>query len=139
MSDQIVAEEQKVVAENPTSVAVKSEKGSAGCSIQGKSWIKGALAMAICCAAPLLVFAAIAFFRILSRNDRERGSESCWALGLSNRHVSHDADDDEGKKVESMSSKLWIKLGLVIASVGGIAALLAYGSIKGSAGIIRRL
>jgi hypothetical protein len=62
MSDQIVAEEQKVVAENPTSVAVKSEKGSAGCSIQGKSWIKGALAMAICCAAPLLVFAAIAFF-----------------------------------------------------------------------------
>jgi hypothetical protein len=38
-----------------------------------------------------------------------------------------------------MSSKLWIKLGLVIASVGGIAALLAYGSIKGSAGIIRRL
>ncbi len=31
-----------------------------------------------------------------------------------------------------MSSKLWIKLGLVIAMVGGIAALLAYGFIRDS-------
>jgi hypothetical protein len=62
MPDQIVAEEQKVVAENSTSVVVKGENGSAGCAIQGKSWIKGALGMAICCAAPVLLFAAIAFF-----------------------------------------------------------------------------
>ncbi len=70
MSDQIVAEEQKVVAENPTkvvaenptTVAVKTEKGSAACAMEGKSWIKGALGMAICCAAPLLLFAAIAVF-----------------------------------------------------------------------------
>lgn len=31
-----------------------------------------------------------------------------------------------------MSSKLWIKLGLVIAMIGGIAALLAYGFIRDS-------
>jgi hypothetical protein len=31
-----------------------------------------------------------------------------------------------------MFSKLWIKLGLVIAIVGGIAALLAYGFIRDS-------
>jgi hypothetical protein len=62
MSDQIVAEEQKVVAENPTTVAVKTEKESAAGAMQAKSWIKGALGMAICCAAPLLLFAAIAVF-----------------------------------------------------------------------------
>ena len=70
MSDQIVAEEQKVVAENPTKVvpenptpvAVKTENGSAAGAMQAKSWIKGSLGMAICCAAPLLLFAAIAFF-----------------------------------------------------------------------------
>lgn len=62
MSDQIVAEEQKGVAENSTTSAVKTEKGSAACAIQGKSWVKGALGMAICCAAPLLLFAAITVF-----------------------------------------------------------------------------
>ena len=62
MSDQIVAEEQKVIAENSTTSAVKTQKGSAACPIQGKSWVKGALGMAICCAAPLLLFAAIAGF-----------------------------------------------------------------------------
>jgi hypothetical protein len=62
MSDQIVAEEQKVVAENPTTVAVKTEKESAAGAMQAQSWIKGALGMAICCAAPLLLFAAIAVF-----------------------------------------------------------------------------
>jgi hypothetical protein len=62
MSDQIVGEEQRVIAENSTPVAVNAEKGSAGCAIQGKSRLKGALGMAICCAAPLLLFAAIAFF-----------------------------------------------------------------------------
>jgi hypothetical protein len=30
--------------------------------MHGKGWLKGALGMVICCAAPLLVFAAIAFF-----------------------------------------------------------------------------
>lgn len=62
MSDQIVAEEQKVIAENSTTSAVKTEKGSVACPMQGKSWVKGVLGMAICCAAPLLLFAAIAVF-----------------------------------------------------------------------------
>ena len=62
MSDQIVAEEQKVIAENSLGAAVKPEHGSAACPIQGKSWIKGVLAMAVCCAAPLLLVAGIAFF-----------------------------------------------------------------------------
>jgi hypothetical protein len=98
MSDQIVAEEQKVVAENPTTVAVKTEKESAAGAMQAKSWIKGALGMAICCAAPAASFRRDCGFRILFRSDRERGSESCCGIGLSDRHVSYDADDDQGKK-----------------------------------------
>ena len=62
MSDQIVLEEEKVRAENPTGVAVKTEDGSAACPIQGKGWLKGTLGMAICCGAPLLLVAAISFF-----------------------------------------------------------------------------
>jgi hypothetical protein len=62
MSKQIVLEQQKTGAENPTGVATKTEDGSAACSMQGKGWLKGTLGMAICCAAPLLLFAAIAFF-----------------------------------------------------------------------------
>jgi hypothetical protein len=61
MSDRILLEEEKMPAENPTGVATKTEDGSAACSMQGKGWLKGTLGMAICCAAPLLLFAAIAF------------------------------------------------------------------------------
>jgi hypothetical protein len=62
LSDQIVAEEQKVIAENSTAAAIQPAHGSADCRMQGKSWLKGTLGMAICCAAPLLLVAAIAFF-----------------------------------------------------------------------------
>ena len=62
MSDQILLEKGKVAAENSAGVAVKTEEGSAACPMQGNGWLKGALGMAICCAAPLLLFAAIAFF-----------------------------------------------------------------------------
>src|SRR5258705_6868638 len=62
MSDQIVAEEQKVSAQNPTSLAAKTKDGSPTCSTHGKDWLKGGFTMAICCAAPLLLVAAIAFF-----------------------------------------------------------------------------
>jgi hypothetical protein len=79
MSDQIVAEEQKVVAENSTAAAVKPENGSAACPMQGKSWIKGTLGMAICCAAPLLLVAAIAFFG-LSLGAIASGAVSLMAL-----------------------------------------------------------
>ena len=63
MSDQILAhEEQKILAENSTTVVGKSESGSATCSMEGKGWIKGTLGMAICCAAPLLLVVAVSFF-----------------------------------------------------------------------------
>lgn len=62
MSDRTLLEEEKTRAENPTGVAVKAEDGSAACAMEGKGWLKGTLGMAICCAAPLLLVAAIAFF-----------------------------------------------------------------------------
>jgi hypothetical protein len=79
MSDQSVAEEQKVVAENSTAAALKPESGSAACPMQGKLWIQGALGMAICCAAPLLFVAAIAFFG-LSLGAIASGAVSLVAL-----------------------------------------------------------
>ena len=62
MSDRTFLEEEKMPAENPTGVAVKTEDGSTACHMRGKGWLKGPLAMAICCAAPLLLVAAISFF-----------------------------------------------------------------------------
>lgn len=62
MSKQVLLEQDKVRAENSTGVAMKTEDGSAACPMQGKGWLKGALGMAICCGAPLLLLAAIAFF-----------------------------------------------------------------------------
>ena len=62
MSKQIVLEQEKTGAENPTGVAAKTDDGSAACPMERKGWLKGTLGMAICCAAPLLLVAAIAFF-----------------------------------------------------------------------------
>ena len=80
MSDQILAhEERKILAENSTTVVGKSESGSATCSMQGKGWIKGTLGMAICCAAPLVLMAAIAFVG-LSLGAIASGTLSLMAL-----------------------------------------------------------
>jgi hypothetical protein len=79
MCDQIFAEEQKVTAENSIAAAVKPEHGSTACPIQGKSWIKGILGMAVCCVAPLLLVAAIAFFG-LSLGAIASGAVSLVAL-----------------------------------------------------------
>src|ERR671911_404281 len=62
MPEQILLEDEKVRAEKPTGEVVKSKDGSAACPIQGKGWLNGTLGMAICCAAPLVLVAAIAFF-----------------------------------------------------------------------------
>jgi hypothetical protein len=62
MSDQILLEKEKMRAESPTGVAVKTEDQSAACPMQGKGWLKGGIMMAVCCAAPLLVLGAIALF-----------------------------------------------------------------------------
>ena len=79
MSDQIVAEEQKVVAESSTAATAKTDNGSISCRLQGKWWLKGTLGMAICCAAPLLLVAAIAFFG-LSLGAIASGAVSLVAL-----------------------------------------------------------
>jgi len=60
----------------------------------------------------------------------KRLAERRRVAGLPGRHVSHDANDDERQKLESMFSKLWIRLGFVIVVVGGIVWLLAYGFTK---------
>jgi hypothetical protein len=62
MSKQVLLERDKGRVENSTEVVMKTDDSSAACPLQGKSWLKGALGMAICCGAPLLLFAAIAFF-----------------------------------------------------------------------------
>jgi hypothetical protein len=64
MSDQILSEENKVPAENST--VGKSETEPACCPVPGQNWFKGPVAMTICCATPLLLFAAIASFGLSS-------------------------------------------------------------------------
>jgi hypothetical protein len=78
MSDQILTEEKKVPSENPKAVEkTKNEPGA--CTIQGKGWLKGPLAMAICCGAPILLIAAISFFG-LSLGAIANGALSLAAL-----------------------------------------------------------
>ena len=79
MSDQILLEKEKINAENPSGVAVKTDGESAACPIQGKGWLKGPLGMAICCGAPLLLVAAISFFG-LSLGALASGALSLVAL-----------------------------------------------------------
>ena len=62
MSDRTVLKQEKMPADNSSEARVKTEDGSATCSMQGKGWLKGTLGMAICCGAPLLLIAAISFF-----------------------------------------------------------------------------
>ena len=62
MPDPIIPDEQKGLTADSISPAVKVENGSAPCSMHGKDWLKPGLAMAVCCAAPLLLVAAIAIF-----------------------------------------------------------------------------
>ena len=62
MSDRILLEKEELPAENRTGAAVKTEDGSAACPMEGTGLFKGALGMAICCGAPILLIAAISFF-----------------------------------------------------------------------------
>jgi hypothetical protein len=55
-------EESKLSLQNLSGVGAQAKEGSAACKPQGKGWLKGGLTMAICCGAPLLLVAAIAFF-----------------------------------------------------------------------------
>jgi hypothetical protein len=77
MSNQTVIQEQKVLPENSTAAAVEAENGTAACPLHSKSWLKGGLAMAICCVTPILLFAA--FFG-LSLGATASGALSLVAL-----------------------------------------------------------
>jgi hypothetical protein len=61
MSNEVGSREEKKDLQNPSGVVAPAESGEA-CQMHGKGWLKGTLGMAICCAAPLLLVAAIAFF-----------------------------------------------------------------------------
>ena len=37
-------------------------EGSAACPVEKKGWVKGPLAMAVCCGTPLLLVATVSFF-----------------------------------------------------------------------------
>lgn len=54
-------------------------KSTLGCQMRGKGWLKGGLTMALCCAAPLLLVGAIAFFG-LSLSALASGALSLAAL-----------------------------------------------------------
>lgn len=61
MSNEIGLKKEKEIPQTPSDAVAPAESGSA-CQMQAKGWLKGGLTMAICCAAPLLLVAAIAFF-----------------------------------------------------------------------------
>jgi hypothetical protein len=52
---------EKLDTEGLSVVAAPAESASA-CHMHASGWLKGGLTMAICCAAPILLVAAIAFF-----------------------------------------------------------------------------
>ena len=61
MSNQVGLGKEKEDSQSLSGAVAPAESGSA-CHMQGKDWLKGGLTMALCCAAPLLLVAAIAFF-----------------------------------------------------------------------------
>ena len=61
MSTEVGLRKEKESSQSPSGVVAPAESASA-CHMQGKGWLKGGLTMAICCGAPLLLVAAIAFF-----------------------------------------------------------------------------
>ena len=73
MSNDVAKKEEAI----PTSSA-PLESGSV-CPMNGEGWLKGGLTMAICCAAPLLLVGAIAFFG-LSLGALASGALSLAAL-----------------------------------------------------------
>jgi len=75
MSHEVGVREEKEISENPAAPV----KSALGCQMHGKGWLKSGLTMAICCAAPLLLVAAIAFFG-LSLGAVANGALSVAAL-----------------------------------------------------------
>jgi hypothetical protein len=79
VSDKPLSDQERPGIEVPAGAVVKHAEESVTCTIQGNGWLKGALGMAVCCTAPLLLFAAIAFFG-LSLGALASGALSLVAL-----------------------------------------------------------
>jgi hypothetical protein len=60
MSKETRIEDKSLSLQNPSGVGAQDAAGSAACKMDGKGW----LAIAVCCAAPLLLVGAIALFGI---------------------------------------------------------------------------
>jgi hypothetical protein len=58
----VEVESTKMIVKNSSETAVTPEDGPSACHMRGKGWFKGGLAMALCCAAPLLIVAAVTLF-----------------------------------------------------------------------------
>lgn len=78
MSNEIGLKKEKESSQGASGVVAPDESGSP-CQMRGKDWLKGGLTMAICCAAPLLLVAAITLFGI-SLGALVSGSLSLAAL-----------------------------------------------------------
>jgi len=63
MSNELGLKKTKHSSQNPSGAVTPAESGST-CQMQGKGWLKGGLAMGICCAAPVLLVGAITLFGI---------------------------------------------------------------------------
>ena len=64
MSNQNGLEEKVLSQSNASSSEVESENDPSACKMQGKGWLKGSLAMILCCSVPVLAFGAITLFGI---------------------------------------------------------------------------
>jgi len=76
MSNEVGLRKENLQSASDSSAPVES--GSA-CHMHGSGWLKGGLTMAICCATPLLLVAAITFFGF-SLGAIARGALSLAAL-----------------------------------------------------------
>jgi len=62
MADEILLKKEETPPQKATVAPLETNAGQTECSMPGKGWFKGPLGMAVCCAAPLLLVAAISFF-----------------------------------------------------------------------------
>ena len=60
MSKDVLLDQTRTSVENHGGTAVKPQNGRPACHAHGNGWLKGGLVMVICCAAPLLIIAAVA-------------------------------------------------------------------------------
>ncbi len=64
MSKETRIEDRSLSLQNPSGVGAQDAASSAACKTHGKGWLKGGLAMTTCCAAPIVLQAAVTLFGI---------------------------------------------------------------------------